>query len=348
MKALVLAGGSGTRFWPASRRRRPKQLLSLGGGPSLLQTTVERLEPLVGPSSVWVCTTEALSGQVKEQLPLVPESQILAEPAGRNTAPAIGWSLQSMPVDERDEVVVILPADHRIEDEGAFRRTLESAERITREGDRVMTLGVQPVRPDTGYGYLELGPLLERGSDLRQVLRYKEKPDQATAERFVESGDYLWNAGIFLFRVGRLLELLQVHQPEIARGLEAIGRRPEQIGDLYPQLPSISIDFGVMEHLDEVVTLPLDCGWSDLGSWEALAEILPRDVDGNVAKGEVVAVDCQDNLLYAEEGTVAVLGVEGLVVVKTRDSVLVVPKDRTQEIRKIVAALEERGLEELL
>lgn len=348
MNALVLAGGSGTRFWPASRRQRPKQLLSLGGGPSLLQTTVERLEPLVGPSSVWVCTTEALSGQVKEQLPLVPESQILAEPAGRNTAPAIGWSLQSMPVDERDEVVVILPADHSIEDEDAFRRTLETAERITREGDRVMTLGVQPVRPDTGYGYLELGPRLERGSELRQVLRYKEKPDQATAERFVESGDYLWNAGIFLFRAGRLLELLEVHQPEIARGLEAIERRPEQIGDLYPRLPSISIDFGVMEHLDEVVTLPLDCGWSDLGSWEALAEILPRDVDGNVAKGEVIAVDCQDNLLYAEEGTVAVLGVEGLVVVKTRDSVLVVPKHRTQEIRKIVAALDERGLEELL
>ena len=348
VKALVLAGGSGTRFWPVSRRQRPKQLLSLEGGPSLLQATVERLEPLVDPSSVWVCTTEALSRQVQEQLPLVPENQILAEPAGRNTAPAIGWSLRSMPMDERDEVVVVLPADHRIEDHDAFRRTLETAERITREGDRVMTLGVQPVRPDTGYGYLELGRRLEPESGLRQVLRYKEKPDQATAERFVASGDYLWNAGIFLFRAGRLLELLEVHQPEIARGLEAIERRPEQIGDLYPNLPPISIDFGVMEHLDDVVTLPLDCGWSDLGSWDALAEILPRDANGNVTKGEVISVDCQDNLLYAEEGIVAALGIEGLVVVKTRDSVLVVPKDRTQEIRDIVAALEDRGLTPLL
>ena len=348
MKALVLAGGSGTRFWPVSRRQRPKQLLSLEGGPSLLQATVERLQPLVDLSSVWVCTTEALSRQVQEQLPGVPGDQILAEPAGRNTAPAIGWSLRSMPVDERDEVVVILPADHRIEDNDAFRRALETAERITREGNRVMTLGVQPIRPDTGYGYLELGRRLEPESGLRQVLRYKEKPDQATAERFVESGDYLWNAGIFLFRAGRLLELLEVHQPELARGLEAIARRSDRIGDLYPQLPSISIDFGVMEHLDEVVTLPLDCGWSDLGSWEALAEILPRDSNGNVTKGEVVAVDCRGSLLFAEEGTVAALGVEGIVVVRTHDTVLVVPKDRTQEIREIVAALEDRRLTRLL
>ncbi|NIA01678.1 MAG: NTP transferase domain-containing protein [Bacteroidia bacterium] len=348
MKALVLAGGSGTRFWPVSRRQRPKQLLSLEGGPSLLQATVERLQPLIEPSSVWVCTTEILTQQVREQLPLVPEDQILAEPAGRNTALAIGWSLQSMPAGERDEVVVVLPADHRIEDRDAFRRTLETAEKITREDNRVMTLGVEPVRPDTGYGYLELGALLEPESGLRRVVRYKEKPDQATANRFVESGNYLWNAGIFLFRVGRLLELLEAHQPEIARGLAAIERQPHRIGELYPQLPSISIDHGVMEHLDEVVTLPLDCGWSDLGSWEALADFMSLDERGNVSKGEVISVDCQDNLFYAEEGTIAALGIEGLVVVKTRDSVLVVPKNRTQEIRKIVAALEDRGLKRLL
>ena len=348
MKALILAGGSGTRFWPASRRRRPKQLLSLEGGPSLLQATVDRLRPLVEPTSVWVCTTEALARQVREQLPLVPARQILAEPAGRNTAPAIGWSLQSMPAGERGEVVLILPADHRIEDREAFLRTLQTAERVTREGDRVMTLGVEPVRADTGYGYLELGPLLDPESGLRQVVQYKEKPDRETAERFVESGDYLWNAGIFLVRVERLLDLVATHQPEIARGLEAIELQPERIAELYPRLPSISIDFGVMEHLDEVVTLPLDCGWSDLGSWEALAEILPRDASDNVARGEVVSVDCRGNVFFAEEGTIAALGVDGLVVVRTGDSVLVVPKNRTQEIREIVAALEERGLTDRL
>jgi mannose-1-phosphate guanylyltransferase/mannose-6-phosphate isomerase len=348
LKALVLAGGSGTRFWPASRRQRPKQLLSLEGGVSLLQATVERLQPLVAPSSVWVCTTEALRQQVQEQLPLVPEDQILAEPIGRNTAPAIGWSLQSMPADDRQEVVLVLPADHRIEDEEAFLRTLETAERITREGDRIMTLGVTPSRPDTGYGYLELGALLEPGSGLRQVLQYKEKPDLATAERFLESGNYLWNAGIFLFRGARLLEILKVLQPDIASGLASIERQPERIAELYSELPSLSIDYGVMELLEEVVTLPLDCGWSDLGSWEALLEILPRDSQGNVAKGQVLSVDCEGSLFFAEEGTVAALGVENLVVVRTRDSVLVVPRDRTQEIRRLVAALEERGLEELL
>ena len=348
MKALVLAGGSGTRFWPASRRQRPKQLLSLEGGPSLLQVTIDRIQPLVNPESVWVCTTEVLAQQVREQLPLVPPRQVLAEPAGRNTAPAIGWSLRSMPAEERDDVVLILPADHRIEDREAFLETLRTAEKITREGDRVMTLGVHPVRPDTGYGYLELGPVLDAESGLRQVLQYKEKPDQQTADRFVESGDYLWNAGIFLVRVGRLLELLAEHQPEMARSLEAIEGQPESIAELYPRLPSISIDFGVMEHLEEVVTLPLDCGWSDLGSWEALAEILPRDESGNVARGEVVSVDCRGNVFFAEEGTIAALGVEGLVVVRLGDSVLVVPKNRTQEIRKIVAALEDRGLTDLL
>jgi mannose-1-phosphate guanylyltransferase len=348
VKALVLAGGSGTRFWPVSRRQRPKQLLSLEGGPSLLQATVDRLQPLVDPSKVWVCTTEKLSTQVRQQLPLVPEEQVLAEPAGRNTAPAIGWSLRSMPAGERDDVVLILPADHRIEDREAFLETLETAETIAREGDRVMTLGVQPTRPDTGYGYLELGPLIEPETGLRRVVQYKEKPDQASADRFVESGDYLWNAGIFLFRAGRLLELLQVHQPDLAQGLGEIEQRPDRIAELYPRLPSISIDIGVMEHLDEIFTLPLDCGWSDLGSWEALAEILPRDENGNVTKGDVVSIDCQGSVLYADEGTVAALGVDGLVIVKTGDAVLVVPKDRTQEIRKIVAALEDRGLTRLL
>lgn len=348
MKALVLAGGSGTRFWPVSRRQRPKQLLSLEGGSSLLQVTVDRLQPLVDPSQVWVCTTEKLSTQVRQQLPLVPEGQVLAEPAGRNTAPAIGWSLHSMPADEREDVVAILPADHRIEDREAFLETLAMAERIAREGDRVMTLGVQPTRPDTGYGYLELGPLIEPETGLRQVVQYKEKPDQATADRFVESGDYLWNAGMFLCRAGRLLELLQVHQPDLAQGLVEIERQPDRIVELYPRLPSISIDFGVMEHLDEVFTLPLDCGWSDLGSWEALAEILPQDENGNVAKGDVVSIGSHGSILFAAEGTIAALGVDGLVIVKTGDAVLVVPKDRTQEIRKIVAALEDRGLTRLL
>lgn len=348
MKALVLAGGSGTRFWPVSRRQRPKQLLSLEGGPSLLQATVERLQPLVDPRSVWVCTTESLGRQVRDQLPRVPEAQVLAEPEGRNTAPAIGWSLRSLPAAQRQEVVLVLPADHRIEDQKAFLKTLETAERITREEDRVMTLGVEPSRPETGYGYLELGALLEPESGLREVKRFKEKPDAASAERFVESGDYLWNAGIFLFRAARMLELMAEHQPEIVRGLEAIASEPERISSIYSELPSISIDHGIMEHLDEVVTLPLDCGWSDLGSWEALLEVLPGDEDGNVTRGEIISLDCSRSLLFAEGGVVAALGVEDLVVVRTDDAVLVVPRDRTQEIRRIVAALEARGSRELL
>ena len=353
LNALILAGGSGTRFWPLSRRRRPKQLLALDGEDSLLRATVRRLAPVVEARSVWVCTTRDLAAAVRRELPEVPPEQVLIEPEGRNTAPAIGWSVRSMPAAVRAGVVAVLPADHRVGEPERFRGTLAAAARAVVARDEVMTLGVTPRWAETGYGYLELEQLEEggqpaAGDDVRRVRRFLEKPSPEDAARFAGSGHHLWNAGIFLFRGDRLLELLALHEPELARGLEEIAADPGRLAEVYPRLPARSIDYAVMEKLDSLATLPLDCGWSDLGSWEALAEVLPADALGNTGRGDCLAVDATGNLLFSDAGTVAVLGVEGLVVVRTGDAVLVMPRHRSQEVRRLVRELGDRGREELL
>jgi len=347
LQALILAGGSGTRFWPLSRKRKPKQLLALERDRSLLRETLERLRPLVEPEAVWVCTTEALEEPVRRELPEVPPEQILLEPEGRNTAPAIGWSVRSMPEPGRRGAIAVLPADHRVGDAAAFRETLERAAEVVEREDRVMALGIVPRWPETGYGYLELEP--QAGPDgVFRVRRFVEKPSAETAARFVAAGNYLWNAGIFIFRGSTLLGILERLQPELAQGLEQIAAAPGRLRELYSRLPADSIDYAVMEKLDGISTLPLDCGWSDLGSWEALDEVLPKDAEGNTGRGDRLAVDARGNLLFADAGTIAVLGIEGLVVVRTGDAVLVCPKSRSQEVKKLVSELAARKREDLL
>lgn len=348
MQALILAGGSGTRFWPLSRKTRPKQLLTLEGDRSLLQATVDRLAPLVPPSAVWICTTAELRQQIGEQLPEVPEAQILCEPTGRNTAPAIGWALGLLPPEKRREVVAVLPADHRFEDAADFRATLETAARLVETDDRVVTVGIRPRWAEQGYGYLEKGGDLAAGAFT--VASFREKPDAETAKSYLHSGRHYWNAGIFLFRGDTLLRHLAAHRPQLAGSLAEIAAGRESTAHLYPQLESISIDYAVMEHLgpEEIAGVELASGWNDLGSWEALAEVLPADGDGNRKVGDVVAVDARNNLLFADGGNLAVLGVEGLVVVRTGDTVLVLPRERSQEVREIVAALREAGKTDLL
>ncbi|HVS16803.1 MAG TPA: sugar phosphate nucleotidyltransferase [Thermoanaerobaculia bacterium] len=349
---LILAGGSGTRFWPLSRADRPKQLLALEGETSLLRATFERVAPSVPADRVWVCTTRRLAARVREELPEVAAEHVLAEPEGRNTAPAIAWSLARLPASRRDLPLAVLPSDHWVADAAAFRRVLEAAARAVAARDAVLTLGVTPHRPETGYGYLELSRSPGPGLEPVPLARFVEKPDEPTARAFVETGRYLWNAGIFVFRPGRLLELLAQHQPAIAARLDplvAARDDPDAEAALYGELPVVSIDSGLIERLDAIETLPLDCGWSDLGSWEALAEALePNDARGNRLHGPVVTVDARENLLYADHGTVAVIGVEGLVVVRTADAVLVMPRERAQDVRRVVDELRDCGRDDLL
>jgi mannose-1-phosphate guanylyltransferase len=333
---------------------------------------VLRLAPLVPPEAIWVCTTRDLEAQVRRELPEVPPAQVLLEPEGRNTAPAIGWSVRSMPAAVRAGVVAVLPSDHRFGEPERFRETLAEAARLAAAEDRVMVLGITPRWAETGYGYLELedlddlggresvappapaaapapaAPVLPAAAAARRVRRFVEKPGAEDAARFVTSGRHLWNAGIFVFRGERLLELLARHEPELARGLEEIAASPARLAEVYPRLPARSIDYAVMEKLDTLSALPFDCGWSDLGSWGALEEVLPADPLGNTGHGDRLALDAAGNLLFSDSGTIAVLGVSGLVVVRTGDAVLVIPKARSQEVRRLVKELADRGREDLL
>lgn len=346
MQALILAGGSGTRFWPLSRQQKPKQLIALEGERSLLQTTVDRLMPLIAPSDVWISTTVPLGAAVKAALPEVPAAQVLCEPEGRNTAPAIGWALGCMAAAGRgDEIVAVLSSDHRIVDLEAFRAALVIAERLAAE-ERIVTLGIKPRWAETGYGYLELGEVLEAG--VHRVACFHEKPDGDKAARYHASGHHLWNAGIFIFKASILLEHLRRLEPELAAGLDLIASAPERLSELYGNLKKISIDFAVMEHLDSIAAVALDAGWSDLGSFEALAEVLPADDAGNFVRGDVLALEAHDNVLFAEQGQIAVLGLDDLIVVRTGTTVLIAPRRRAQDVKILVDELNRRQRTDVL
>jgi mannose-1-phosphate guanylyltransferase len=351
LQVLILAGGSGTRFWPASRRRRPKQLLPLLGDRSLLRLTFDRVAPLVSPRDVWVCTARDLGEAVRLELPEVPPEQILLEPAARNTAPAIGWSLASMPPDRRSEVVASLHSDHWIEDEDSFRASLAAAVAAAAARRAVIALGVRPRWAETGYGWLEVEEPIADGAPheaLHRVRSFREKPDASTAAGFVADRRHLWNAGIFVFPGDLLLDRLRRFEPAIGQGVTEAAAAPERLAAVYPGIPAKPIDTAVMERLEELSTVVLDCGWSDLGSWEALAEALASDASGNQTRGRTVSLDATDNLLWADDGVVAVLGVEGLAVVQSGKAVLVVPKARSQEVRRLVEELVRRGSDDLL
>ncbi len=351
---VILAGGSGTRFWPLSRRSRPKQFLPLASDRPLLVDTFARLPPLARAQDSYVVCGESHAPEVRRLVPSLPLAHLLIEPAARNTAPAIGLAAVHVAHDDPQGVLVVLPSDHHIGDAAGFRAALETAASLAQDG-LVVTLGVRPTRPDTGYGYIHLGERIDPGGPVaHHVRRFVEKPDSERAKAYLASGEYLWNAGIFVMRADVILREIARHLPGLDAALTRIARAlatPEYVATLateYPGAEAISIDFGVMEKAGGIACVPGDFGWSDVGSFAALPEVRPADAQGNVVQGEAVLVDCGGCVVLSSGRTVAAVGLRDLVIVDAGDALLVVPKDRAQDVRAAVDALGRRGATKVL
>ena len=352
---VVMAGGTGTRFWPRSRRRQPKQLLPIASRRSMLQETVARARSIASLARTLVVTTQALVPEVRRQLPALPRANVIGEPVGRNTAACIALAALRVQRSDPEAVMVVLPADHLVTGLPAFRRACNVAVRLAAR-EHLVTVGIVPTHPETGYGYIEWGAVLAGSSgQAARAASFREKPDRRRAQRFVASGRYLWNSGIFAWRARRVLEEIDRHVPGLGKALRrlqpAVGTRREGavLRRAYAELPSISIDYGVLERATSVAVVRGRFGWSDLGSWAAM-EPLWRD-DGrrqNAVQGRVVAVGARGCVVSTPTRTVALCGVDDLVVVDAPDAVLVCRKDRAQDVRLIVQELERRGLSHLL
>ena len=339
---VIMAGGSGTRFWPSSRRSKPKQFLPLGDGITpLLTATVRRVASLSPPERVLIVTRADLADASHTACPEVPSANILLEPVGRNTAPCVAWAAFEVARRDPTAVVVVLAADAHIADEPAFVRALELAAKAASTG-AIVTLGITPTRPETGYGYLHLGDAFPGApAGVRSVRAFVEKPDAARAEQYLAGKQHLWNAGIFVFRADVMVEAVKKHLPAVASALFRSDLNQAVIDAVYPSLPNISLDYGVMERESAVAVVPVNCGWSDVGSWQAAWELGAKDGAGNVLAGvDGTVVDAQGNVVVAPKGKViALVGVSDLVVVDTGDALLVMSRERAQDVKKAVDAL---------
>ncbi len=351
--AVVMAGGRGERFWPSSREDRPKQFLALEGDRSLLQRTVDRLQGVCEPESTWVVTRADFADIVREQLPEVPEPQLLLEPEGRDTAPCIALASLFVAHKDPDAVMVVLPADHLILQEDRFREALQAGIRVARSTNCLVTLGIRPTRPETGYGYIQADALLEQMGEheVYWVASFKEKPHREQAMLYLQQGGYYWNSGIFIWKVSAIRAALAEHLPAVMEALApvetALGtdRVTEVLEQVYPTLPRISIDYGVMERAENVLVIPADFGWDDLGTWTALERVVPPDESGNVIAGRVLAVDTAASILKCEQPNrlLVAFGLNDVVVVDTADVVLVADKHRVPELKSVVGRLKELG-----
>ena len=360
---IILAGGRGTRFWPLSRKRRAKQLLALDGKETMIQQTVARLAPMTAPSRFWIITNGDLRPAILRQLPKLPPSQVIAEPAGRNTAPAIGLAAFLLLRRDPDAVLGLFPSDHVIAEPAEYRATLSRGIEIAAAGENIVVLGIRPTRSETGYGYIEAGAADRQGS--LQVRRFTEKPDLATAKQFLDAGNYFWNSGMFLWRADTLANALREHLPNTAPLLEKIaaayGTRKfaDTFRKLYPKCENISIDYAVLEPRSakgegqsRIFCLPSDFGWNDLGSWTSLhehhvAKVKPADGSLISASGSF-ALNAKNNYVHAPGKFVALVGVSNLVIVETEDALLVTTLDQSQDVGKVVKHLDEKKLKKLV
>jgi mannose-1-phosphate guanylyltransferase len=356
--ALILAGGVGTRLWPRSRTTMPKQMLGLTSERTMIQQTFDRIREIIAPDHIWVMTNAEYVDLVRSQLPEIPPENVVGEPAPRGTAPAIGLGAQFVAKQNPQGIMFSLHADHYIADEAAYRATMQTAAAIAQEG-WLVNLGITPTRVETGYGYVELGESVGSFGEQQgyEVLRFREKPDADTARQYVESGRFLWNSGIFCWRVDRIKDEFSRLLPDIQNTLTTIGKTigtPAFQETLWQEWETLqgetTIDHGIMENATKVATVPTNVGWNDVGAWDSLAALLPRDANGNnvTGSGEAIVVDTENTFVHSEEKLVAVVGVRDLIVVDMDDALLVIHQDRAQDVKKVVNELKARGRTDLL
>jgi len=356
MYAVIMAGGKGTRFWPLSREKMPKHLLNITGEKTILQYTVDRIAPLVGRKNILIVTGASHCDEIRQQLPQIPAENILIEPVGRNTAPCIGLAAMHIRKKNPEAVMYVLPSDHLIADTEPFLASLIAARDMAKKRDCLVTIGIRPRWAETGYGYMERGKVTDTigGSKIYQVRSFREKPDPATAEAFLKNGKFFWNSGMFIWKVSTLLDAIQKLLPDLYEGLltieKAIGtkREAQVLSEIYQDIDPVSIDYGVMEKAPDVVMLEGNFGWNDIGSWDALWDVLDKDATGNVSRGKVIRSDVSNCLVYSPDKLVTLIGVEDLIVVETDDSLLICRRGISQDVKKVVKHLKEKGMKEYL
>jgi mannose-1-phosphate guanylyltransferase len=351
---LIMAGGAGTRFWPASRNSFPKQFLSIVSGSTLINETVQRLSEVTDPENIHIATTASQTALIREFIPDLAVENILIEPCLRDTAPCIGLAsfILQKKYEGRNPVIGVFPADHVIRDNEVFIRTVNAAWETAREKDLICQMGIKPAYPATGYGYIHRGGLISELNDVSiyNVREFKEKPDKETAEGYLSTGEYYWNSGIFIFKPETMIKEMETYLPEMHAGLSRIADSGmDLLDEVYPDLEKISIDYGIIERTEHRCVAEAEYSWDDVGSWEAVEKYFDRDPQGNAVHGEFIGVDSDGCVVYSKEGTmVAGVGVSDLIIVNTGDAVLVCPKDRAQDVKKIVNLLKEEGRDELL
>jgi len=351
---VILGGGAGTRLWPLSRELSPKQILHLFGQDSLIRQTIYRLQKLIPEDRISIVTGERLYEEIRNHLlaeyPPLKEVRFILESAPRNTAPAVALAAWQLARHDEQAILGVFPSDHFIAPDEPLLEAIARAYRVAQEGCLV-TFGLKPQRPETGYGYIEQGPAIAGGMGAYQVLRFHEKPDLPTAQSFLQSGRHFWNSGIFLFQAKTLLEEVQKYLPDLIATLQTLDRYSPQeyqrfAAELFGKLKPISLDYGVLEKSEKVAVLPVEIGWKDVGSLPSLDEFHPKDAQGNVQVGHVLLEDCRNTTVYSDSRLVATIGLEDLMVIDTRDATLVCPKSQSQKVSRIVARLKEEGAQE--
>jgi mannose-1-phosphate guanylyltransferase len=357
--AMIIAGGVGARFWPRSREHSPKQLLEIIGSGTMLQNTVYRLDPVIPKERIYIITNAVQAEEVRRQLPYVPAENIIIEPFGRNTAPAIGLGAEVLRKRAGDSIMVVLPADHLVHDIVAFQETLRNAISLAEQSRGYVTIGIHPTRPETGYGYIQFDkserdrPFADQNA--WSVVTFAEKPNPETAQRFLDSGDFVWNSGMFVWRVSTIMNGIADHLPELAEELHRLRdsidteRFTATLERVWGEMRPISVDYGVMENVDNRYVIPSDFGWNDLGSWDEVARIFPKDEHENALSGSVLVRDSRNcHVSATAERFVAAIGIEDMIIIDSGDALLVCRKGRTQEVKEVVDYLKKKGLKRYL